>query len=276
MSAALPSPATRTALPPRRLLSAPPSLRSLFLPVLAGLLAACSDIAPPPSLPPVIDPARDAAVRRCLFAPGSVSANRACGCNEDCAGADPICVPELASGLPGGQCLGACDPAADPEVECGPGGVCEVGASPVGVCFVGCTTRDDCAPDEVCTLGVCDRFCVADDQCDSGFCDRYSGRCALEELNPDGGGLLAPCLRADDCRSLLCGIFDPGQLCQTSCDLRRLDTCPGGGVCIALAPGDELGLCVPACDAQDECDDPGLECITWNDPMPDQAVCLPP
>ncbi|MGF1466492.1 MAG: hypothetical protein ACFCGT_10185 [Sandaracinaceae bacterium] len=241
---------------------------------LATMASACGT-AESPRLPVVEDPVRDAGVPVCGAPPDTVRPTAPCGCDDDCAG-QAVCLPELVAGVPGGQCLSICDPGLDPAPQCGPDARCLAGPGGPGICVLSCATRGDCPTDEPCAGGICQRLCVEDRECASGRCDRYAGFCVAEPLNPDGAGLLAPCLRSDDCRSLACVDFSPGRHCLSECDTARPGTCPDGAACVAGSPGDELGLCAPRCDEVTEaCPEPGLRCASAVGPVPGLRVCLP-
>lgn len=237
--------------------------------VLGAISGGCEATDPPPRLPAVVDPLRADAgpdADRCLAdVPGTVGPTAPCGCAADCAGADPVCLTELRSGVPGGQCLASCDPAGDPVTQCGPGATCaDLGGDGIGLCSLGCTSREDCPAGGLCNgFGLCERFCQRDADCDSGFCDPYARECAEGPVNPEGAALFATCLRNEDCRSAFCVAFGAGSHCATSCDVARPDTCPDGGLCVPLGPGSESGTCLLPCDGETEACPHGLTCTTF-------------
>lgn len=245
-------------------------------PLLALALAAACAAEDPPSLPPLVDPARDGLddPADCIADPGTVGPRLPCGCDADCAAAGAVCFDELGSGAPGGFCQASCDPDAPAEPQCGEGTLCVEGTVE-GLCGVACTTRDDCADGGLCQFdGTCDRFCLTDDDCDSGFCDQYASLCAEAPVNPDGASIYARCLRDEDCRSFRCQGEAGEARCITRCDTARPDDCPDGGACSAPVDSD-IGLCLPTCDGDiRECEDPSLTCQPSAFPERGRFVCF--
>ena len=257
-----------------------PSTRWLSIPALVTvLLAGCGD-----------DGGRrdggdlDAApdVGRTCGAPGSAGFSDPCQCDSDCS-AGAVCLPEHASGAPGGTCVGECDSSA----SCAEGFACIRFDESAELCYRACEDASDCPRGRFCdtmpaadgsTAKVCQPICQDDADCDSGACNRYSGYC--DPTDPSLGGLQASCLRNEDCRSNLC---EDGR-CIVRCLLSR-PGCPEDALCAPFftTPHD-AGRCYARCRPDATCEDPSLACVyagIGTDglvcvPFPDDLVCRGP
>ncbi|MFO0610828.1 MAG: hypothetical protein U0324_47135 [Polyangiales bacterium] len=181
-----------------------------------------------------------------------------CTCPGDCRGL--VCATEEDTGIPGGFCLDACDPA-QPAAS---GFVCETyqmrsfylprcGPGAEGACRDGmfCRVSPQDVNDRSRDIYRCYAWCTGDAQCATGHCNRYTGLCEPEsEGRPNG----AACTVNEQCRSEFCIRSGEGT-CASLCDIRD-GYCPDDGFCLPppqAASGAENGTCLPRCTTAADC-----------------------
>jgi len=203
--------------------------------------------------------------------PGSVVAGWPCHCDTDCQGL--ACLPESAEGYPGGLCLTSCSTDAD----CGAGYSCLTVDSPgaPGICQPHCATNADCPRGRSCVESrgqrICHPMCQSDAECDSGHCDPWSAKCT-DGTPSVGAGVHEPCVRNEDCRSLVCST--PREACTVACSVER-DGCPEGLVCTDTTAGDDdFGVCYPPCSTDADCAEWDATLCMLVDVPSDSGVCL--
>jgi hypothetical protein len=134
--------------------------------------------------------------------------------------------------------------------------VCVPDGTGSGTCYRGCSSEADCMPARICsTSGICLPHCTSDGECRSRHCDSYLSLCTDGTPRP-GGGVYDPCLRAEDCRSMIC---THGR-CQTGC-LGSRPHCSEDAVCVPFDRADGPGTCQPPCPGG-TCADSALTCVS--------------
>lgn len=182
----------------------------------------------------------------------------ACTCPGDCRGA--VCATEEMTGIPGGFCLDACDPAQPAPAgllchtnegqsfllpRCGPGA--EAACRDGWFCRVITAAGTDRSRD----VYRCYAWCSSDAHCATGHCNRYTGLCEPES---DGRANGASCTLDEQCRGGSCLPFG-ARICASTCDVRD-GFCPDNGFCyppVQAASGAENGTCLPRCAAAADC-----------------------
>lgn len=180
-----------------------------------------------------------------------------CNCQADCP-TGSMCGTETATGNPHGICLDTCEMGV---TDCGSAAHCVA----AGYCAATCTVDADCpGVADVCDItgGSCTSVCQSNSDCLSGSCNPYNGRCGVA---PNvGAGMGATCQADGDCISNECVVLTGGMgFCSGLCAISR-QGCPDSAICIDDGDHDNLGLCVKACEVDDDCLLTTLKCVVMS------------
>lgn len=198
-------------------------------------------------------------------------------------------------GLPGGYCTTRCETNPDVCSQFGDLSVCvptdngtDDTADDVGYCMEACQvgqgiSKCEESVDRLCLplqngIGLCAPFCLDDLSCAEGsFCDPATGLCL--DSKPKGKAIGETCKTDDDCVGKYCLMVsadDAEGLCSANCvllpdlagcGLQRdsngdVSGAPDGlcGPVTDSAGVNDVGVCIPACDTDEDCKLADLEC----------------
>jgi cysteine-rich repeat protein len=170
--------------------------------------------------------------------PGAGELGSPCTASTMCAstGADPVCLTERFSGVPGGACAEWCAPSA-PDCETGAVCVSSLFGDDVGVCIDACANDAECTAPLVCrvfagALACLAPACLDDQDClATSKCDKATGTCV--DLPVCGDGALQLGETCDD------GNLVAGDGCGLGCRIEGGYVCTGApSVCVPLVCGD--------------------------------------
>ncbi|MFO0547601.1 MAG: hypothetical protein U0271_04380 [Polyangiaceae bacterium] len=195
----------------------------------------------------------------------------------------------LGGGAPNGYCTMECAS----DLDCGgTTNLCVKDNDGVGECFLGCTIgeppfqyvdsaldprkcfgREDLRCQPIDMVPVCVPTCGSDSQCDGRVCDPRYGACVdTANTGKAFGDKCDPNAANPECAGV-CVNFSSGEsMCSSRCvlggELEGFD-CGGitSGLCV-FRPADngagDYGFCTPACNAQDDCQNPDFWCFGNN------------
>jgi hypothetical protein len=206
--------------------------------------------------------------------PANGYCSKDCATDDDCPGLNSLCMG--ATGSQPGVCLLTCatGPALSSLDEMLDPGKC-LGREDVRCTNITNTTtacRPNCGRDDQCPAGtVCDpRSTVCVDKANTGLA--LGAKCDPKATTPECAGVCAsftdanaswcssPCVLGGDFATDLTAVADCGGVDKGMCYYRPIDN--GAG---------DLGFCVPACKAQDECQNPSFWCSDVG--LPDNGYC---